>query len=400
MKYIGYSVLAVLILVVLLYVDFKLGRRKHLSSLSRKTYPIRQSHIDVFTKGDDLFLNLFKEIEQATEHIHVLFYILKDDPYGRRFLQLLKNKASQGVEVRLLLDWAGSYQVSKKHIQELKKAGVHFSFSQVPKFPYVFYHLQIRNHRKISVIDGKIGYIGGFNVGKEYLNEDPKLNPWRDYHLKIIGEGVQDLQREFLNDWEKETKENLMSSPTYFPVPEKGSSRHQIIPSEGFYLEETFSGLIKSAEKSITIGSPYFIPSKRLFEDLLQALERGVDVTILVPKIADHAFVKEASFPYLRKVLKKGGTVYEYMKGFYHAKILIIDDRVCDSGTANFDKRSFFLNYEINCYMFDPKLISQMKKIVEKDILDANQVTLQDLTNLKIGQTFKEWLIRPFSYFL
>lgn len=401
MKIIGIILFALIVFLFLLYVDFKLGRRHHLSSIFRKNYPMRQSHIDVFTRGDALFTDLFKEVENATEHIHVLFYILKDDPYGRRFLQILKNKALDGVEVRLLLDWAGSFRVPKKKlVYELKKAGIHFAYSHKPKFPYLFYRSQVRNHRKITVIDGKVGYIGGFNVGKEYLNEDPKLNPWRDYHLKITGEGVHDLQREFLYDWDEETQEYLLDYSTYFPEPLKGPIRHQIIPSEGFYLEETFSGMIKSAEKTIQIGSPYFIPSKQIYNDLLSALDRGVEVTILVPKTPDHAFVKEASFPYLRKLLAKGANVYEYVKGFYHAKIIMIDDRICDSGTANFDKRSFFLNHEINCYMFDPSIISHMKSIYDTDINDSIKMSLHDVTHLSVKKKLIEWLARPISYFL
>jgi cardiolipin synthase A/B len=400
MKVIGFILLAILIILFLLYVDFRLGRRHHLSSIHRKTYPIRQSHIDVFTRGDALFTDLFSEVEQATKHIHVLFYILKDDPYGRRFLHILKTKALEGVEVRLLVDWVGSFGVPRRIIHELKKAGVHFAYSHKPKFPYLFYRLQVRNHRKITVIDGKLGYIGGYNIGKEYINEDPKLTPWRDYHLKIKGEGVHDLQREFLRDWEEDTQEHLLKIPTYFPEPVTGPIRHQLIPSEGFYLEETFSGLLRSAETSIMIGSPYFIPSKRILRDLLEALDRGVEVNILVPKNPDHAFVKEASFPYLRKLLANGANVYDYKKGFYHAKILMIDDRICDSGTANFDKRSFFLNHEINCYMFDPTIISKMKSIYDTDIKDSTKVSLQDLTHLSLKQKILEWVARPISYFL
>lgn len=400
MKIIGFILLAFILILLLLYVDFILGRRQHLSSIYRKSYPMRQSHIDVFTRGDALFTDLFSEIEHANEHIHVLFYILKDDPYGRRFLQILKNKALEGVEVRLLLDWAGSFSVPRRIVNEAKQAGIHFSYSHKPKFPFLFYRSQVRNHRKITVIDGKLGYIGGFNVGKEYLNEDPKLNPWRDYHLKIMGEGVHDLQREFLKDWEEETQEHLLKIPTYFPDPVSGPIRHQIIPSEGFYLEETFSGMIRGAETSIHIGSPYFIPSKRIFQDLLAALDRGVEVTILVPQTPDHAFVKEASFPYLRTLISKGANVYGYLKGFYHAKIIIIDDRICDSGTANFDKRSFFLNHEINCYMYDPDIITHMKDIYETDIKDGKKLSLHDLTHLSFKQKILEWIARPISYFL
>ncbi|MEK3857367.1 phospholipase D-like domain-containing protein, partial [Cytobacillus sp. FSL H8-0458] len=179
-----------------------------------------------------------------------------------------------------------------------------------------------------------------------------------------------------------------------------GEYRHQLAAYKGAFLEESFSSLIRNAKKSITIGTPYFIPGKRLFKDLLHALERGVMVKILVPCVTDHILVKEASYLYLRTLIKEGAYVYEYKKGFYHAKAIIIDDEICDIGTANFDKRSLFLNYEINCFIYDKEFIKQIQAVVDKDILNAKRLTLKELNRLDPLRTFKEMLARSVASFL
>ncbi|EIJ80272.1 phospholipase D/transphosphatidylase [Bacillus methanolicus PB1] len=393
-------ILILLIIVLWLAIDYTLGRKKHFSQLERRTLPIRESNFQIFTNGPELFHDLFSELKAAKQHIHILFYIVKNDQFSQEFLSILKEKAKAGVEIRLLLDWVGSLKISRKTIRDLKSAGVNFSFSQVPKLPFLFYSSQVRNHRKITVIDGKIGYMGGFNIGNEYINKDPKLNPWRDYHLKMTGEGVHDLQRELLFDWREAAKTDLLHNTAYFPNLSKGRIRHQIFPYEGFFLEETYSALIRKAESSIIIGSPYFIPSQQLFNDLRNALKRGITVTILVPFKSDHLLVKEASYIYFRRLIKEGAEVYEYMKGFYHAKVIIIDDCICDIGTANFDKRSLFLNNEINCYVFDKVFIGEVKAILQKDIQDAKKMELSDLYNIGLWGKIKEMAAKLISHFL
>lgn len=399
MKLLATIIAVLIVLIILVYIDFTLGRKRHLQSLRREEHPNRQSDIKLFTTGSDLFTDLFSELKGATKHIHTMFYIVKDDPISREFFSILKEKAKEGVEVRLMLDWVGSQKVKRKMIQELEQAGGHFSFCQVPKPPFI-YSLQVRNHRKITVIDGKVGYLGGFNVGKEYIDLDPKLSPWRDYHLRLDGEGVQDLQTVFLRDWKEASKVSIQSVDSYFPPLEKGPYLHKILPSEGFYLEETFSELIRNSKDSIMIGTPYFIPGKRVFEDLQAAVKRGVQLEILVPFKADHPLVKEASFPYLRKLIELGAVVYQYKAGFYHAKVLIIDDTVCDVGTANFDKRSFFLNHEINCYTYDKRYLEDVRKVLKEDQANAQQVSLQDLSSLNPWVKVKEWIARLVSFLL
>ncbi len=381
-------------IVIWLTIDFTLGRKKHYKKLKHNDYPFRESHFSPFAKGPELFTDLFSELKKAKQHIHIQFYIVKDDEISREFLGILKKKAREGVEVRLLLDWLGSFPIKKKIVQDLKKHGIEFSFSQKLKLPFLFYSLQTRNHRKITVIDGKIGYIGGFNIGKEYIDLDSKLSPWRDYHLKVTGEGVADLQLHFLANWDEELKINLLNEAVYFPVQQKGPSKHKIIPSKGPFLENTFSSLICHAKKSIIIGTPYFIPSPALLGELQSALRRGVKLTIIVPKTADHLLVKEASYRYLRILIQDGARVYQFLNGFYHAKIIIIDDEICDVGTANFDRRSLFLNYEINCYIYDRPFVNQMLAIVQKDILDSKSLTLSELNRPNFIRSCKEFVAR------
>ena len=400
MEILSTIIVILLLFVGWLFIDFFMGRKRHLHHYKHQSFPIRESTIQLFSSGPELFLDLFSELKKAKAHIHIQFYIVKDDEFSLEFLSILEEKASEGIEVRLLLDWRGSSKGKKLIIRQLDYTGVIYAFCHVPKPPFLFYTLQVRNHRKITVIDGKMGYVGGFNIGKEYINLDPILNPWRDYHLKIQGEGVQDLQQIFLKDWEKTEYLPFQKKSRYFPPLEKGTLRHQFFASEGFPLEDTFSTLIRNSEHSILIGTPYFIPGKKVFPELLAALQRGVKLEILVPSIADHPLVKEASYKYLRKLISLGATVYQYEKGFYHAKTLLIDETICDIGTANFDKRSFYLNYEINCFMYDKRFIEQVIGLLKKDQHHARILTLEDLNHMNPWSSCKEMVAGAVSFFL
>ena len=395
------AVLVFLLLIILwLVFDFILGKRKHLRLVGYRETPILHGNLDIFPHGKKLFADYFNEISAAQKHIHILFYIVKDDAISHQFLDLLKEKAREGIEVRLLLDRLGSKKVSRQMVSALRAAGVRFAFSNHIKFPYLFYSTQVRNHRKISIIDGKIGYLGGFNIGKEYIDEDPKLSPWRDYHLKMTGEGVSFLQSEFLLDWKEYGQEDLFADPRYFPNGPKGSIRHQLIPTEVGHLEKKFIDLIQKATDSIIIGTPYFIPSRKLFEELISAARLGISITVIVPYTADHPLVKEASFPFLRRLMREGGKVYQFNNGFYHAKTIVIDDKICDIGTANFDQRSLFLNKEINCYIYDLDFIARFKEILQKDIHDSKPLILADLDKPNLFRSVKESIASAISYFL
>ncbi|RAK20482.1 cardiolipin synthase [Anoxybacillus vitaminiphilus] len=368
--------LFIVILLLLVVLDDKLGQKIYRSIRVRREYPMRKSNLQFFTDGRQLFDDYFQTIKQAKHHIHILFYIVKTDQVSQQFYDLLKQKAKEGVEVRLLVDWIGSFGLPKTVIRSLQESGVKLAYSHRPTFPRFFYKLNRRNHRKITVIDGKTGYIGGFNIGKEYIGQDPKFGDWRDYHLKVTGEGVQDLQTQFFDDWAAATKEKLFSKNDYFPELESGTIPHKFIATNGHFLENDYIHLIEQTKKELIIGSPYFIPSKKVMKALLDALRRGVKVIILVPLKADHPLVKEAAFPYFYRLLKAGAHIYRFYQGFYHAKVIIIDDGLCDIGTANFDKRSFFLNSEINCYIHDKQFVKIARTAVNRDLADAEKLTL------------------------
>jgi cardiolipin synthase A/B len=386
-------------LILLLALDFKIGRKRHLEQVNKKYFPIRNSNLDIFTAGPELFADYFDELRKAKHHIHILFYIVKNDDFSKEFLSILQEKAKEGVEVRLMVDWVGA-TISRKSIRQLKESGAEFAFSRKPSLPFLFYSSQVRNHRKITILDGKIGYTGGFNIGKEYIDLEKKLSPWRDYHLKLTGEGVQDLQREFFLDWKDASGTNLLQNKIYFPELEKGRIRQQFVPSEGQMLEDILFNLIQKAEKSIFIGTPYFIPSRKIFEELLRSMERGVALKLLVPFKSDHILVKEASYPYIRVMIKHGAEIHQYQKGFYHAKVLVIDDKICDIGTANFDQRSMFLNFELNCMIYDQEFITKVNTILRQDLLDSEVINLNELNGFNPFRSMKEQAARTLSYFL
>lgn len=374
--------------IVWLRIDFVLGMRVQRKDAKKFKQETRYGDVHLLGNGKDFFESLFHDIQQATDHIHILFYIVKDDNIGSRLLEILEDKAKEGVQVRLLVDRIGS-SLKKKSIEDLKKVGISFAYSHPPKLPYLFFTLNRRNHRKVTVIDGKIGYVGGYNIGDEYLGRDPKFGFWRDFHLRIAGDGAQDLQEQFLQDWMVATKEQLKEE-RYYPHLPKGKIALRILPTDGVFLEDTFLDLIRQAKHTITIGSPYFIPGKAIQGELMAASKRGVDVRLIVPKKGDHPLVKEAAFPYFKELLESGVDIYRFYRGFYHTKTIVIDDQVCDIGTANFDKRSFHINHEINCLIYDSEFIRGVVNEMDYDISISDRLTLKEWEKRSYLQRGKE----------
>ncbi|AOM14041.1 MULTISPECIES: cardiolipin synthase [Bacillus cereus group] len=394
--------LSLLLISVALWItiDLSYGRFLHLKRVSSRTFPLRQSDFHLYTYGKDLYDALFTDIKQAQHHIHILFFIVKNDKISREFLKLLIDKAQEGIEVRILLDRFGSHYLSNEAIRSLRKHGVSFSFCHKVKFPLLFFSANQRNHRKITVIDGKTGYIGGFNIGEEYLGHNEYLGLWRDYHLRFTGEGVQDLQKQFLHDWFDDTKQNLLDASLYFPKQNPGTILHQFIPTDGAYLQHTFLHLINGAKKEICIGTPYFIPGKKIMNALLKARERGVQITILVPEKADHPLVREAKFPYCRKLIQAGCNIYAFQQGFFHAKIIIVDDDICDIGTANFDMRSLYINHEINCLLYSKHFVQTVKNKFHEDLKNASILSYSDVNPTSLIDRGKEWIGTMLAFFL
>lgn len=370
--------------------DFFLGKRRHDSQRQHIFYPRRKGKITFFNDGKTFFHTYFEDIREARHHIHIHFFIFRDDQLGTELIRLLCNKAESGVRVNVMADRLGA-GMSRKGRRQLRKSGVQFTYSGKISFPFLFFSLNRRNHRKMTIIDGKIGYVGGFNVGDEYIGRDPELGFWRDFHLRIEGQGVADIQAQFLSDWAKAKKTPFPQSEEYFPTTsETGNDTYQILASDGSGLETFFTQAIDQAQKYIYIASPYFIPPSRIHKSILKAVERGVDVHIILPEKKDHPLVKEASYSYLEPLIRKGASVYYFREGFFHAKALIIDEKCCDVGTANMDNRSFFLNNEINVLLFSPSLIQQVKNTLDKDIEKSLRVKIEDVENKSYGVKIKE----------
>ena len=337
----------------------------------------------VFNDGSDKFEALIQDLEQATNHIHIQYYIFRLDNLGKRILNVLERKAKEGVEVRLLFDDMGSRGLYKRHFHNLIRLGgkVEAFFPSI--LPLINTRLNYRNHRKIVVIDGATAYIGGFNVGDEYLGQVKKFGYWRDTHLRIQGSAVHPIQTRFLLDWNQASAEkDIEYNEQYFPaIPRKGDISMQIVSSgpdsEWEQIKDGYLKMIFRAKKYIYIQTPYFIPDVSFLDALRIACLSGVDVRIMIPNKPDHVFVYWATYSNVGHLLKAGAKIYIYDNGFLHSKQIVIDDEVATVGTANIDVRSFKLNFEVNAFIYDPIAAHQLAELFEQDLLVSRELTLE-----------------------
>lgn len=283
----------------------------------------------------------------------------------------------------------------------MREVGIEIAAFLPTKFPIIGGKLNYRNHRKIVVIDGIIGYTGGINIGDEYLGKNDKFGYWRDTHIRIKGISVYMLQMTFLIDWYYTTKEVLVTK-NYFPsVGNIGESMIQVVASgpdsDWEDIHYAYFSAICQARKNVYIETPYFIPDESLLKAIKSAALSGVDVRIIFPKIADHKIVNIASYSYFEEILRAGGKVYLYNKGFIHSKVVIIDDKIASAGTANMDLRSFMLNFEVNAFIYDEEVIRVMTEDFFEDLSHCEELNLEVFKNRNIIQKIKESVARLFS---
>ncbi|MEX0416084.1 cardiolipin synthase [Bacillus sp. C30] len=358
-------------------VDVEMGKKM---ASGYELEKIRSGDFQVYTNGDELYKSLFEDINRAEKNVYIHFYIVGKDEISQKFLQLLEKKASSGVDVKLSVDRIGGYKLKKKIINQLKVKGVKFTFSKKPKLKNLFYSLHQRNHRRIVTIDGKVSYIGGFNIGKEYLGQDPKFGPWRDYHVRIEGNGATDMERKFAEDWQEDTGEKF---PIHQELPVQGNVKYQYVFSNGKGLWKEYGAFLKKAKHSLIIATPYFVPSKEMVKGLKDALNRGgVHVKILVPFKSDAVLLKQAAYPYLKDMLDAGAEIYQYRNGFFHGKVTIIDEEMVDIGTANFDNRSFYLNNESNCFIYDKTVVADVWSRLKEDFHKSKRFSEEDFEKI------------------
>lgn len=368
---------------------------------SRALYTTGNS-IETFINGEYKFERLIRDIRAAKNFIHIEYYIFRLDSLGKTIIEELKKKVDEGVEVRLLVDGMGSKSLRGKQIKYIRSLGIKFHVFFPGILPYLNIRLNFRNHRKIVVIDGKIGYVGGFNVGDEYVNKGDQFDFWRDTHVRIQGEAVNELNKRFILDWDYASEGELKDYSKYF-VNEKeyGDIGIQIISSgpdhKEEYIKHAYMKIINNAKKNVYIQTPYLVPDEPMKEALKIAALSGIDVRIMVPGKPDHFFMEWILSANMGELLECGVKIYRYQKGFIHSKTIVSDGKVSSIGTANLDIRSFQLNFEINAIIFDKIFAKEQERIFEKDIEYCNLVTLEEYKNRGRIIRIKEALISLIS---
>lgn len=344
--------------------------------------------LELLINGTHTFDSIFEAIDKATRYVLIEFFIIKDDELGRALQERLIRKAKDGIPVYLVFDEVGSNKLPSSYTRELEDAGVLVSRFNTRQGVQNFFQINFRNHRKIVVVDGRVGFVGGHNVGDEYVGRSKKFGGWRDTHVRIEGPAVLPLQAAFFADWSWAT--GTIPEVHIDPPFSVGPSEVLVLatgPADTtdrctlFFLEA-----ITRAKHRVWIASPYFVPDDSILKALQLAATRGVDVRILLPEKADHLLVWLASFSYVPEVTQSGVKVFRYTEGFLHQKVSLVDDSLCSVGTANLDNRSLRLNFEITAIARDPMFCEQVATMLEADFecsRDVSTATFEEMPLLK-----------------
>lgn len=365
------------------------------------------NQVELFTEGRLHFEDLFYEIEHAKETIHLEYFIIKNDRLGQRLIELLARKAKEGVEVRLLYDEFGAWGTNMSTFAPLIEQGGKVCRFYTTRLSNLL-SANHRNHRKIVVIDGEIGYTGGINIGEEYMGLHPKIHPWRDTHIKLRGGSVSMLQLRFLLDWNFSSSENIsFDDPQvfdcYFPPKEfhDGNMAVQIVssgPDTGQdSIKNGYLKMITDAKETLYIQTPYLIPDETMLQSLRIAAASGVDVRVMVPGVPDKNFVYAITLSYIEELLRAGVRVYLH-KGFIHSKTIVMDELASSVGTTNFDIRSFSLNYEVNAFIYDEGFAARCKEVFRQDMDDCIEMTWEEFKKRGIGTRMIESICRLLAY--
>jgi len=380
------------------------------------------NEVTIFKDGVEKFEALLKDLDKATHHIHMEYYIVKSDEIGHKIFDVLMRKSREGVKVRFIMDKVGGRPFDKDYLKEIRASGIELvtysaHFASIGKF--IDTSLNYRNHRKIVIIDGEIGYIGGNNIGDEYLGKG-EMGYWRDTHMRVEGEFVLGLQALFFDDfltvlsineeakkWEydkqKQKYKRESNFADYFPL----NKTTNYLPMQLVYngpaspystIEQLFLKMISSAKEKIYISSPYFIPSESLMQSLKVAILSGIDVKIVFPEQFDHPPVGHASMTYIKELLDVGAEFYFYDKtSFYHNKAMVVDTNICTLGTSNFDVRSLYYNYEVNAVIYDELASANMEGLFYDDMAASRILTLEEYNKGGTYTHLKESFFRVFS---
>jgi cardiolipin synthase A/B len=338
--------------------------------------------VELLTDGQHTFQSIFDGIRSANHYLLVQFYIVRDDVIGGEFSRLMQERARAGVEVHFLYDEIGSYQLPQSYLSELRSAGVHVRPFHSTRGSGNQFQMNFRNHRKILIADGRVGWVGGNNIGDEYLGNNPRFGVWRDTHLKLTGPAVFGLQLSFLEDWYWASGEIL----EYDWKPSKANERNLpvlVLPSGPADRFETASLMVQlalsNAQSRIWIASPYFVPDEGVQSAMKLAALRGVDVRILIPEKPDNPLLYFAAYAFLGPLLEAGVNVHRYHGGFLHCKTILVDDKAATVGTVNLDNRSFRLNFEITTWVYDQDFAEEMASKYQHDFSHSHLMTVNDV---------------------
>ena len=393
----------------------RLARARQLISLSASldsALVTFNNRVKVFIDGKKLFQQMIADFDQAEDHIYVEFYTFYSDNLGKQILTALERAAKRGVKVKVLYDLSGSRGTTYKffaHLEELGGEAQPFNSKANKRIttPRLNYHL----HRKIVAIDGKLGYIGGFNIGDQYLGEDPKFGYWRDTHLRVAGQAVIALTARFGMDWNttcRKTKkervdlDKLLADLEIERPSDPGQDVAMQIVSSGpdndnFAIRRAYESIISSARQYVYIQTPYLIPGEPILESLIIAARSGIDVRVMIPCMPDHPFVYRATEYYAKYLVNNKVKVYKYNNGFIHAKTMVSGNNLASVGSANQDYRSYRLNFEANAFTYNEELTAQLKQIFENDIQDSTLLTPEYFDQQSNWRKFKQYFSRLLS---
>ena len=356
--------------------------------------------IDIYTHARDKFDQFIKDICAAQDYINIQYYIFENDKLGNEIKDLLIEKVKQGVKVRIIYDHVGCFKVRNSFYRQMKAHGIEVEPFMRVTFPQFATRINWRNHRKVTIIDGKIGYIGGMNIANRYINGG-KHAYWRDTHIRICGNAVIALEKAFSSDWSFMGNQPLADHVEYFPPADGYDAGIQLITSGPMSSWSNMSMMlfkaISGAKRSIYIQTPYFLPTDSLLKALQAAALSGVDVRLMMPKQSDSMMLTLASYSYIKSCLLSGIKVYLYQKGMLHAKTLIIDDELSSTGSTNFDFRSMEHNFECNAFIYGKEFNTRMKDIFNRDLKDCRRISKSSWGRRPVIQKFKESVVRLFS---
>lgn len=369
------------------------------------------NEVKILKSGHEKFIDLFKDIKKAKHHIHLEYFNFRNDSIANALFDLLAKKAEEGVEIRALFDSFGNSSnnkpLKKKHLKAIRAKGIEIEEFDPIRFPWIN-HAFRRDHRKIIVIDGEIGYTGGMNIADYYINGLPKIGEWRDIHIRMEGNAVECLQDIFLDMWNETTNQNIQGEKYYPYSNEKikviNNKKIAIVDrnpkKDTKGMRRTLAKAIESAENKVQIINPYFTPTRIIKRAIKNALGKGVKVEIMIPGKSDIPFSPDASMYIANSLRKKGADIYIFNGGFHHSKIMMIDSLYCSIGSANLNSRSLRCDYEVNAFIFDQETTDELIQIFSEDQKDSTLLTKEIYKDRGLWKKFISWFAHLFTPFL